>query len=117
MSNTLHHQQPCDPDKEHSDCDLEEMLTLLAEETPRAFYLHVESPTTVAELAEKFDVPLTTAYRTVDRLDDAGLLQPYENTSPQEYVRQRNQIQVTYDDTAMVTWLESGLFRTCEVTV
>ncbi|MFP8891708.1 winged helix-turn-helix domain-containing protein [Natrialbaceae archaeon A-CW2] len=117
MSNTLHHQLPCDPDTEHSDCDPEVMLTLLAEETPRAFYLSVETPTTVADLAEEFDVPLTTAYRTVDRLEDAGLLQPYENTSPQEYVRQRNQIQVTYDDTATVSWLESGLFRTCEVTV
>lgn len=97
-------------------CKPSQIVTILAEETPREVYTYVDEPTTVKELSRELDIPLTTAYRTVDRLEEAGLLTEHEQSgSPTEYVKTSEQVIVRYTDPLEVTCLKGGLLLYCEV--
>ena len=56
--------------------EVTEVLTVLEDEECRSILAETsESPYSVNELAEECDIPLSTAYRKVDRLADAGLIE------------------------------------------
>lgn len=47
---------------------------VLADEDCRSLLAEMDRPRTVANLAERADVPLSTAYRKIERMDEAALL-------------------------------------------
>lgn len=51
-----------------------EVGTVLADEDCRSLLAEMDQPRTVANLAERADVPLSTAYRKIERMDEATLL-------------------------------------------
>ena len=54
---------------------LETVLDALDDPACRALVHAIDAPRTASELAERADVPLSTAYRKLDRLTEASLLE------------------------------------------
>ncbi|WP_139326607.1 TrmB family transcriptional regulator [Natrinema saccharevitans] len=52
-------------------CDPRRVMDLRNDDA-RAAYLYAEEPTTVNEIAEALDIPQSTAYRKVERLEGVG---------------------------------------------
>ncbi|MFB6352890.1 MAG: helix-turn-helix domain-containing protein [Halobacteriales archaeon] len=58
-----------------SDCDAQAVLDLLADEYAQRIIECTDRARTVGELADDCGLPRSTAYRKIDRLTDAGLLE------------------------------------------
>ena len=54
--------------------DIETVLDALADEDCRALLHAMSEPRTAAELSEESDIPLSTTYRKLERLEDASLV-------------------------------------------
>lgn len=54
--------------------DVEQVFQTLDDEHCREIITQLEEPKTVAEIAESGDIPLSTTYRKVERLDEASLI-------------------------------------------
>lgn len=64
---------------EATETDPERALDVLGDADARALFRHADGSTTVPELASAAGIPRSTAYRKVERLVDAGVL---ERTAP-----------------------------------
>lgn len=54
--------------------DLDDVFQALEDQTCREIITELDEPKTVAEIAQTCDVPLSTTYRKVERLDEASLI-------------------------------------------
>jgi DNA-binding transcriptional ArsR family regulator len=55
--------------------DLQPVLDALDDADARSIIVALDEPRTASELSEKCDIPLSTTYRKLDLLTDAGLLE------------------------------------------
>ena len=67
-----------DPFGEEDEPDLQEVLDALDDPDCRAIVSELDEPMTASEISEASDIPLSTTYRKLDRLEEAELL--YEGT-------------------------------------
>jgi len=67
-----------DPFADEEQPDLQEVLDALDDPDCRAIVSVLEEPMTASEIADASDIPLSTTYRKIDRLQEASLL--YEGT-------------------------------------
>ena len=51
----------------------EDAFEVLGDESARQVFSYLDQPRSAQEVAEQSDVPLSTVYRALDRLSDAGL--------------------------------------------
>lgn len=84
------------------------VLDLLADEVARSILAALEEPMTTQELAATCDIPRSTAYRKVDRLQEAGLVTDRIRVSPDGrhphlYTRAASEVhlQVTLEDVSV----------------
>lgn len=54
--------------------DVEQVFQTLDDQHCREIITQLEEPQTVTEIAENCDIPLSTTYRKVERLDEASLI-------------------------------------------
>lgn len=83
------------------DVSPDELVELLGDEDCRRIFQYAAVPVEVSELVEEFDLPVSTAYRKVDRLNDVGLLveiRSEENGEPARYARSVGEVTVTVGD-------------------
>lgn len=68
---------PCHPDGHRLEScrDPQLALDLLADERARKIVRIAATPMSVSEIADRLDLPLSTAYRKVEKLEAAGLLE------------------------------------------
>lgn len=59
---------------ERDECDPQTTIEALEDEDSRELIECTDTPKTVSELAEECGLPLSTAYRKINRLHEAGLL-------------------------------------------
>lgn len=71
--------RPADAGGEPAVAGTERALDVLGDADARALFRHADAPATVPELASAAEIPRSTAYRKVERLVDAGVL---ERTTP-----------------------------------
>lgn len=64
-----------DPFADEEAPELDVVLRPLVDEDSRLMIQHLEEPRTASELSERCDIPLSTAYRKLNRLVDATLLE------------------------------------------
>ncbi|WP_265110086.1 winged helix-turn-helix domain-containing protein [Halosolutus halophilus] len=99
-------------------CDPHSIIELLAAGDTRDVYLRAEEPVTVREIAEELDLPRSTAYRKVERLQEAGLLRQLNERSkgglPAHYVQSMDAVSVTYDDPVQIECSRNGATLWCE---
>lgn len=72
------------------DVDVERVLDALESDAARRLLGHLDTPRTAQDLARRSDVPLSTVYRSVERLADAGLVRTrteirFDGTHPTRY--------------------------------
>ncbi|WP_252700341.1 winged helix-turn-helix domain-containing protein [Natronosalvus vescus] len=116
MSHSTIQHHPCGISDGEDGCKPEQIITLLAENTARQLFLHADGPTTVQEFCDELDVAMTTAYRTVERLEDAGLLKRQPPTaSPQTYVRASEHVTITYENPVRISCVKGGVPVYCEL--
>ncbi|MFP9190641.1 winged helix-turn-helix domain-containing protein [Natrialbaceae archaeon A-CW1-1] len=116
MSHSTIQHHPCGISDGEDGCKPEQIITLLAENTARQLFLHADDPTTVQEFCDELDVAMTTAYRTVERLEDAGLLKRQPPTaSPQTYVRASEHVTITYENPVRISCVKGGVPVYCEL--
>lgn len=84
------------------------VLDLLADEVARSILATLDEPMTTQELAAACDIPRSTAYRKVDRLQEAGLVTDRIRVSPDGrhphlYTRAASEVhlQVTLEDVSV----------------
>lgn len=80
-----------------------EVVELLSDDEVVDIFRTASMPMTVSELATECDVPLSTAYRKVTNLEEAGLLrqtnpQAANGTTPAYYARAVDSVSVTLGD-------------------
>ncbi|ELZ22680.1 hypothetical protein C475_16301 [Halosimplex carlsbadense 2-9-1] len=63
-----------DPFADDEAPDLQEVLDALDDPDCRAIVSALEEPMTASEISEESDIPLSTTYRKLDRLEEAQLL-------------------------------------------
>lgn len=85
------------------DCDPQAVLDVLDDRRSREIIECTETPKTVAELSDECDLPISTAYRKVNRLQDAGLLRQTIRFSaagkhPEQYERAITDISISLGD-------------------
>lgn len=101
-----------------SGCDHQLLVESLADPTARRVYEVVTAPTTVAEVVAALDLPESTAYRTVHRLERAGLLRRLPSSSrgqhPDQYVRRIDRVSITVDDGVRIDCRLNGREVHCE---
>lgn len=101
-----------------SECDPDLIVETLTDDDSRAMYLYATTPVTVRELSEELDLPLSTAYRKVETLQEAGLLMQINEQSrsgyPSHYVRSIERVRVTYDDPMRIECTRNGTTLYCE---
>jgi DNA-binding transcriptional ArsR family regulator len=56
------------------DVDLQSILAVLDDPASRTIIRQISEPMTASELSKACDIPLSTTYRKLERLTDAGLL-------------------------------------------
>lgn len=100
-------------------CDPQLIVELLDDEDSRRLYQDATTPATVNELAEALDLPLSTAYRKVATLEEAGLLTPLvqdpgKRGEPTRYVRAIDRVSVTLDDRLRIECTIAGVELYCE---
>ena len=80
------------------------LLSLLSSQSASTILEALDEPMTVKEVSHLADVPLSTAYREINRLDEVGLvgetirLDAVRGKHVSEYVRAFETIEVTVDD-------------------
>ncbi len=89
--------------EQESDCDPQAVLDVLEDGTSREIIECTDTPMTVAELIEECDLTTSTAYRKVNRLQDAGVLRQtirFSSTGkyPKQYERAITDISVSIED-------------------
>ncbi|MXV63664.1 helix-turn-helix domain-containing protein [Natronorubrum sp. JWXQ-INN-674] len=99
-------------------CNPRQIVELLTDDDARAIYRFLDEPTAVQEIAETLDLPLSTTYRKVEALSDAGLLTELKGQTggdvPAHYVRALEHVSVTYDDPLRIECVENGTTLYCE---
>ena len=88
-------------------CDPERIVDMVADEDARALFRAASTPKTVEALAECCSLPLSTAYRKVGTLEEAGLLRRRpprgaNGTPPRTYERAVDDVTVTLGDGLVV---------------
>lgn len=90
-----------------------ELLTLMGSDAANAILRAVTEPMTVKEIHQFAEIPLSTAYREVNRLADANLLDervrldPNRGTHVAQYVRTFDTIEIKMTDDGVVVQLLS----------
>lgn len=92
-------------------CDPRAVLHLIGDEYSQQILACGDMPLTASELAERCDLPLSTTYRKIDQLLDAGLLEESIRLSAQgkhstEYRRAMDGVHVSF---------QGGLDVDCQV--
>jgi len=119
MSETARQLSPCTRAQRDDElgCNPGQIIDLLSDDDARAVFLSADEPTTVRELAAEHDLPLSTAYRKVDRLHESGLLTNLNRQSgetPAVYVRSADHVSVTYDEPLRIECIRNGKTLYCE---
>lgn len=60
--------------RRHSEPELDVVFRALDDQLCREIITELDEPMTVAELSESCEIPLSTTYRKIDRLDEASLV-------------------------------------------
>ncbi|MFC7213264.1 winged helix-turn-helix domain-containing protein [Saliphagus sp. GCM10025334] len=115
MGQTVADGHPCGISDGEGGCNPERIVSLLSEDTARELYRYADGSTPVSEFAEELEIPLSTTYRTVSRLEDAGLLRSVSRTDPARYVRAADHVSVSYDDPIRITCVRGGLPLYCDL--
>jgi len=91
------------------------ILELLADDVSRRILSELDEPMTTQEIATACDIPRSTAYRKVDRLQEAGLVTDWirvraDGRHPSEYRRAAEEIllEVTLEDVSVELQTGSG---------
>lgn len=98
-------------------CDPQLIVQALSDEDARAVFFRLEEPATVDEVATDCDIALSTAYRKVDKLVDAGLVAPAGSRQPNgstAYERAMESVAIHYDDGLRIECVKHGLPLYCE---
>ena len=103
---------PTDDAEVPENLDPAAILELLADDRSIALFRTAVIPLTVEELARHCEVPLSTAYRKVDELEDAGLLERIPSAEadaavPDRFIRGVDRVEVTLEDGIHVTYFLS----------
>ncbi|WP_312912165.1 winged helix-turn-helix domain-containing protein [Natronosalvus caseinilyticus] len=106
---------PCGISDGEGGCNPERIVSLLSEDTARELYRYADGPTTVGKFAEGLELPLSTTYRTISRLEDAGLLRSVSRTDPARYVRAADHVSVSYDDSIRISCVRGGVPLYCDL--
>lgn len=90
-----------------------DLLNLLSNDGARRILEAIDEPMTTQEIAATCDIPRSTAYRTIDHLQEAGLVRDRilvssDGTHPSQYVRTASEIQlhVTLEEGAVTVETE-----------
>lgn len=91
-------------------CTPESVVEVLADDDAIDLFRHSTTPKTVRTLAEQGDLPLSTAYRKIGALEDAGLVRrlPSDSsrvTTPDRYERVVEGVSVTLRDGLSVEYV------------
>lgn len=119
MSEIADQPRPCARAERDGDgCEPQRVVALLADDETRAVYRYFERPATVRDAAESLEIPTSTAYRTVARLDEVGLIRTLGPKSrggePTHYVQSIDRVSVTYDDPLRIECARNGMTLYCE---
>ncbi|ADB59454.1 hypothetical protein Htur_0556 [Haloterrigena turkmenica DSM 5511] len=99
-------------------CTPRRIVELLTDDDARAIYRYLDEPAPVREVSEALDLPLSTTYRKVEALCDAGLLTELEGQTggdvPAHYVRALEHVSVTYGDPLRIECAKNGTTLYCE---
>ena len=97
---------------ERTTCDPALIVDVLADDVARSVYQSAKAPMTASELAEQLNLSLSTVYRKVERLEDAGLLMSIRAAEQSDlsthYVRLVDHVSVRYDDPVTVDCVRNG---------
>jgi len=79
--------------------ECETILSILSDEACRAILLAADTPRTAKELAESCDLPISTVYRKLDRIEATPLLEETTRVRlygkhPQQYERRGDRVQL-----------------------
>lgn len=94
--------------RDRQDCDPQDVLRLLGDEDTQRMVECADAPLTAAEFAERCGLALSTAYRKIEQLTEAGLLeQSLRLTSnghhPTQYRRAIDGVAIAVDGTDQLT--------------
>lgn len=86
---------------------LQTVLTALSDEDSRRILTTLDGPMSAAEIGSALDIPLSTAYRKLNRLSEASLVaERIDVTTPGKhttrYVRAPRTVTVTVDETGSI---------------
>lgn len=99
-------------------CDPRLIVETLTDDDSRELYLSATKPMTVRELADELELPLSTAYRKIETLHEAGLLMQLNEQSRSgtaaHYIRSIDHVTVTYDDPIRIECARNGTTLYCE---
>ncbi|MES3517550.1 MAG: hypothetical protein PPP58_07810 [Natronomonas sp.] len=88
--------------------DVGTLLNLFADDEVRELFRRCEVPKSVQQLAEECDIPESTAYRKVDRLVEANVLVPLQETQTAkeatEYRRAVDAVEICIREVTTVTY-------------
>lgn len=93
-------------------CDPSLIVDTIADPTARRIYEAIELPTTARELAAELDLPDSTTYRKLSKLEEAGLIRELEQgpnvDQPARYVRRIDRVSVTSDGELRIDCRKGG---------
>lgn len=99
------------------DCDPSLIVDLLSDSIGREIYECAETPKTVQEITAEIDIPLSTAYRKIEKLEEAGLLYDLAKDSytdvPAQYVRNIDRVSITCGDCVRIDCRINGRRAYC----
>ncbi|MCU4744752.1 helix-turn-helix domain-containing protein [Natronoglomus mannanivorans] len=98
-------------------CDPELIVDTLSDDGARDIFFFVDEPATVKEISRECEIPKTTAYRKVDTLLDAGLIEPVPQQSSESVTKYGKAIEcvsITYDEPMQIQCVKHGLSLYCE---
>lgn len=110
---------PCNlKDREQlRNCNPELIVETLSDDGARDIFFFVEEPRTVKEISAECEIPKTTAYRKVETLVDAGLIEPITqqaSTGVTKYAKAVECISITYDEPMRIQCVKHGQSLYCE---
>lgn len=94
--------------RDQQDCDSQAVLELLGNEDTQRMVECADTPLTAAEFAERCGLALSTAYRKIDQLTEAGLLEESLRLTsnghhPTQYQRAIDGVAVSVDGSDQLT--------------